>query len=42
MVKTKKQNSIKKLSIGFEKQSKKNKSKSQKINFDLLKFKKKT
>ena len=40
MVKTKKQNSIKKLSIGFEKQSKKNVTKSTKINFDLLKFKK--
>ena len=40
MVKTKKQNSIKKLSIGFEKQSKKKSSKTSKINFDLLKFKK--
>ena len=40
MVKTKKQTSIKKLSLGFEKQSKKNKSTISKINFALLKFKK--
>jgi serine/threonine protein kinase len=37
MVKTKKQNSVKKISIGFEKQSKK---KASKIKFELLKFKK--
>ena len=40
MVKTKKQNSVKKISIGFEKQSKKKASKTSKINFELLKFKK--
>ena len=40
MVKTKKQNSIKKLSIGFEKQTKRKHTKSSKINFDLLKFRK--